>query len=220
MKNPKRSLVHWIRPTVVVALFAIGLLHTTPAFAVADESMTPGSTTTDTSTTTTIAKPDRLFDITLKVDTPTTSSVKDLKATVFLTNFGRLETAVAMKFAILNPHDDVVWQGSADDTISVETEATFHKDFKDNPELPPGRYALRLHTIYNTNVEDDFTEGFTIEQPGHSSANWIFPVVLVLIVGGISVVLTRDKKHSKKQPSRTQKKTAKPKSSKPTKHKR
>lgn len=114
------------------------------------------------STTTESSIPAQLFDIRLLVADQMLRNVAELSARVTFTSFGTVPTPVDMTFSIIDAEGREVWRSANPDTITVETEEVFDKDFTDLT-LPDGSYILRLHTHYNINVEDIFETPFSIE---------------------------------------------------------
>lgn len=149
--------------------------------------------------------PAQLFDIRLLVDNANISRIVDLVARVTFESFGRVPTPVALTFTIFDDAGNEIW--NAEDTVTVETERVFVKRFFDSPELSPGAYTLRLHTLYNTVVEDDFEAPFTIEPEG-AGWNWVpwFVGGLLLLLAILAFVwrlIARRRKEEEKRKSYT-----------------
>lgn len=125
--------------------------------------------------------PAQLFDIRLLVDSRNVSRVIDLVARITFESFGRVPTPVALTFTIIDSAGKEVWR--SEDTVTVETEQVFVKRFFDVPALTAGNYTLRLHTLYNTVVEDEFEAPFTIAEEG-AGWNWV-----PWFVGGLLLLL-------------------------------
>jgi hypothetical protein len=129
--------------------------------------------------------PEQLFDINLEIDSEIITDIKNLSARVVFVSFGRVPTAVAMTFDILDKSGKIVH--TENDTITVETENVFTKRFFDI-DLPDGRYTLKLTTLYNTSVRDEFTAPFEISQDGTGSCmSWWW--VVAGIAGLLSFVI-------------------------------
>ncbi len=132
--------------------------------------------------------PEQLIDIRFLLDNTRIERLLNLVARVTLTNFGRLPTHVDMVFTIVDSADNEVWRGS--DSVTVETDLVFTKrfaDIVDLPQLADGDYLLRLHTLYNTVVEDDFELSFSIgSSPYEDLVKWMFISALVLLVLAIT----------------------------------
>lgn len=125
--------------------------------------------------------PSQLFDIRLLLDRSEISRTEDLVARVTFESFGRVPTPVEMTFSVIGADGIELWKSV--DTTTVQTSAVFVKRLADVGELAPGSYTLRLHTLYNTNVEDDFEAPFTIAPKG-AGWNWV-----PWFVGGLLLLL-------------------------------
>lgn len=138
------------------------------------------------------SNPEQLFDIRLILDQQSVADLDDLVARVTFGSFGRVPTPVDMAFSIFNANNEKIW--ASDDSITVQTEAVFVKRFY-NLTPPDGSYALRLHTRYNTNVEDDFEAPFTIASAKKPSY-WIayFIGALIILIALLFILKRRRKK--------------------------
>ena len=130
------------------------------------------------------AFPEQLFDINFELDEAVVNNLSDLVARVIFFSFCSVPTPVDLVFTIFNEEGRVVQTDT--DVITVETEQIFSKKFFDVPGLSPGKYTLRLHTLYNIDVGDDFEVSFVVEPEGmrFKKAFWsigILTVTLVLI---------------------------------------
>ena len=127
--------------------------------------------------------PRQLFDISLEIDEARISDIKDLVARAIFTSFGTEPTAVDLTFTILNQAGEEVYRSN--DFITVETEAVFTKKFE-NISLPLGKYTLVLKTLYNVDVEDQFSQDFEIVKVKKAIPGiWYvigFPILLLLII--------------------------------------
>ncbi len=125
--------------------------------------------------------PAQLFDIRLIPDTSSVSRVVDLVARVTFDSFGHVPTPVALTFSIIDSTGKTVWTGTGSTTI--QTSGVYVQHFFDAPTLAPGSYTLKLHTKYNSSIEDDFTQQFTIA-PQTNPSYWIFWLIggLVLLI--------------------------------------
>ncbi len=150
---------------------------------------TPTPTTTvsapEVSAIPTEAVPSQLFDIRLFLDRQTVPQLKDLVARVVFASFGRMPTPVAMTFTIMDKQRKELV--TSVDTTTVETEKVFVKRFGETP-LAKGDYVLRLHTRYNTDVEDDFDAPFTLSGV-EDVKGWCFLVTWIGIVAFTLIVL-------------------------------
>lgn len=124
--------------------------------------------------------PIHLFDISLEVDDITIDRLADLTARVIFVSFGTEPTPVDLTFTVIDKDNQEVYQDKKH--LVVETEVVFVKNFKDvTLDLKPGPYTLVLKTLYNTDVEDEFSQEFEITSTV-SLANLIkSPVVWVLL---------------------------------------
>ncbi len=139
----------------------------------------PGGIAVAQSATPAKSIPAQLFDIRLLIDRTAILHIADLVARVTFGSFGRVPTPVAMTFSIINSSNESI--EVSQDTTTVQTEAVFVKRFLNVAQLAPGSYTLKLHTKYNSNVEDDFTAAFTITSPTASS-RWI-----AWLIGGLAL---------------------------------
>jgi len=103
--------------------------------------------------------PSQLFDIALIVDQTQINNASDLTARVTFISFGRENTPVEMTFTIIDENGKEYYR-STDKTI-IQTEGVFNKTFKDLI-LAKGKYTLVLNTLYNTNIRDEFKQGFKV----------------------------------------------------------
>jgi hypothetical protein len=104
-------------------------------------------------------RPSQLFDISFELDKTSFLKANDLTARVIFTSFGTVSTPVKMTFDILDNSGNVVY--SKIDYTTVETEAVYNKKFSELA-LISGMYNLRLTTLYNENVSDEFIQPFNI----------------------------------------------------------
>ncbi len=150
------------------------------------ERETTGGATVDTAVEGEI--PEQLIDVRFLLDNTQIERLLNLVTRVTLTNFGRRPTQVDLTFTIVDSAGNEVWQGS--DFVTVETDLVFTKrfaDIGDLPQLADGDYVLRLHTLYNTVVEDDFEIPFTIgASPYEDLVKWMFVATFVLLVLAIT----------------------------------
>ena len=125
--------------------------------------------------------PSQLFDIALIVDQTQINNASDLTARVTFISFGRENTPVEMTFTIIDENGKEYYR-SNDKTI-IQTEGVFNKTFKELI-LAKGKYTLVLNTLYNTNIRDEFKQGFEVggvETTKTNNLGWIF--------GGMGLVL-------------------------------
>jgi membrane protein insertase Oxa1/YidC/SpoIIIJ len=80
-----------------------------------------------------------------------------------------------MTFSVIDSSGKVIWTGQ--DSITVQTEALFTKSFPGLKNLSAGKYTLKLHTVYNGTVTDDFMSSFSIVESAAwytQASNWLF----------------------------------------------
>lgn len=128
--------------------------------------------------------PTQLFDINLELDQSVVSNAGDIGLRVIFTSFGKVATPVDMTFDILNSAGGVFY--SEKDTTIVETEKVYSKKIS-NFTLVPGDYTIRLTTIYNKNVKDEFKQPFKIILV---KSRYILPVfwLIVLILASVVII--------------------------------
>lgn len=155
-------------PSGQVITTAIGTTETVPA-----EDFVPASEI-----------PSQLFDIALIVDETEITSASDLLARVTFISFGRENTPVEMTFTIIDEKGKEYYRSV--DKTTIQTEGVFNKSFN-NLILAKGKYTLILNTLYNTNVRDEFKQGFeVVEEVGVSKPNfWSNTNLLILIGAGV-----------------------------------
>ena len=102
---------------------------------------------------------EQLFNISFELSDVYIYSIEDLTARVNFTDFGTVATPVNMTFDILNSSDKIV-DSQKGDTV-VKTNSIFNKTFS-GITLKPGFYTLRLTTLYNADVENQFRQSFEI----------------------------------------------------------
>lgn len=137
-------------------------------------SLTATSTATSTPVTTTTTPvivtstiPQQLFDINLEVDSSDVATSSGLPTRVTFTSFGSVPTPVQMTFDVLDANGNVVYTKIVSTT--VETQSVYTPTFADM-NLKPGTYVLRLRTLYNQTVADEFRQSFTVT--GGASNGW------------------------------------------------
>ncbi len=134
--------------------------------------------------------PEYLFDINLEIDQYSIVDIKDLTSRVIFTSFGRAPTPVDLTFAILDEFGQEIY--SEKDYLVVETEEVLTKKFEEL-EIPSGKYTLRLTTLYNIDVRDEFTQDFEIikeeeERPSIFKSIWFWlPILAILALIGVIV---------------------------------
>lgn len=102
-----------------------------------------------------------LFDIKLEMDSTKIVETDTLSARVLFTNFGTVNTPVAMNFTITDVLGNKVNQEA--DVVTVQTERIHVKEFKDfKPKS--GLYTLTLETVYGNNVRDEFRQDFKVKR--------------------------------------------------------
>lgn len=129
--------------------------------------------------------PGQLFDINLEVDDPTIFDISELSARVMFASFGTEPTPVDLTFEILDSSRNIVH--TSKDYVEVQTELIFNKKFS-GFTLPKGKYTLRLVTLYNVDVRDEFTADFEIiKETGRSWCWLIIPFLILAIILAIVV---------------------------------
>ena len=137
--------------------------------------------------------PEQLFDINLQIGTPVISKTSELTARVLFNSFGTVLTPFDMTFDILDGNNNVVY--SEKGSITIQTEGVYDKTFNDS-NITPGAYTLRLTTMYNGKVRDEFRQSFKVVSQAVSSevagvsassmpAEIIFWAVLIVITAGV-----------------------------------
>lgn len=173
---------------------------TTPAVAPTPLAVIPPTTTPEVTAPVpgpAEEQPAQLFDIRLLLDNNAVSKVSDLVARVMFTSFGRVPTPIDMKFTILDANGKEIWNGS--DTTTVQTEAVFIRRFFEAGELSPGKYRLRLRTLYGQNVEDSFFADFEISSEKKAPAYWLLAIVIALPIGVFFILIRKKKDEEKKK---------------------
>jgi hypothetical protein len=125
----------------------------------------------------------QLFDIYLKLDSVSINKIDELNPRVMFTSFGKTPTPVNMTFDILNGNSQILY--SKTENIIVETERVYSKDFT-GLILPDGKYTIRLTTLYNGNVKDEFRQAFEVKGTAVANA-WLaiaIWIIYILIVAG------------------------------------
>lgn len=130
--------------------------------------------------------PEELFDIRLVIDRANVSSFQDLVARVTFESFGRVPTPVALTFTVFNEENKVIF--TSKDEVTIETTGVFVKRFSDAGDLAPGNYTIRLHTLYNVDVEDDFEAAFTVGAVGGVCISFLSICLIWWIIGGCIVL--------------------------------
>lgn len=156
--------------------------------------------------------PEQLFDINLVLDQTKLDKIEDLNARVVFMSFGTQPTPTDMTFDILDKDGNIVYAEKGN--IVVLTEAIYKKNFS-GFSLMPGKYTLRLTTLYNGNVKDEFKQDFEIVSKSKITrlknmlsacvvykiagicCYWWLLVLLAVIVG--IVLISKNKKQNKKR---------------------
>jgi hypothetical protein len=122
----------------------------------------------------------QLFDINLELDNVSVKEIDDIGLRVIFISFGDIATPVNMTFDILDSEDQLVY--SKTEGVIVETEQVYSKSFF-GLKLDPGKYTLRLTTLYNNDVEDIFSQQFEIKSPFNwASARFYLALILGIII--------------------------------------
>ena len=133
--------------------------------------------------------PSQLFDIALIVDQTQINNASDLNARVTFISFGRENTPVEMTFTIIDENGKEYYR-SNDKTI-IQTEGVFNKTFKELI-LAKGKYTLVLNTLYNTNIRDEFKQGFEVGGVETTTLNSFLsnkPLITTIGVGVIFILI-------------------------------
>ncbi|MFA5128314.1 MAG: cohesin domain-containing protein [Patescibacteria group bacterium] len=144
--------------------------------------------------------PEQLFDINLELDHSAVLNIDDLGARAYFISFGNVPTPVDITFDILNDKGEVVFTKQG--TTTVETERVYNENFI-GANLPAGNYTLRLTTLYNTDVRDEFSQPFKIITPAKAVVQtWVYWVIggviaLILIIVIIIIIRRRNNKRPK-----------------------
>jgi len=104
-------------------------------------------------------RPSQLFDIAMEIDKVEIEKPSDLSTRVIFTSFGTVPTSVKMTFDVLDDLGEIM--ATSTDSVLIETEKVYSKSFS-NLSLPAGNYTLRLTTLYNTDVKDEFYAPFSV----------------------------------------------------------
>jgi hypothetical protein len=115
-------------------------------------------------------RPTQLFDIALEIDKTQIAKAGDLSARVIFASFGTVPTPVQMTFDVLDSSGNVV--DSAVESTTVETEAVYNKKFS-KVSFSGGNYTLRLTTIYNQDVKDQFFVPFSVYATAGQNISWL-----------------------------------------------
>ena len=146
--------------------------------------------------------PGQLFDISLEIDDTTISDIKELVARVIFTSFGTEPTPVDLTFRILDEQGKEVYFEK--DEITVETEEVLAKKFE-NLDLPDGKYTLKLTTLYNVDVEDEFTAEFTIGEEAGFNWKLYLPIFLGIVFIFFFLLWKKRKEKEEKKKSKKRK---------------
>ena len=154
----------------------------------------PSASNNEKTSTSTV--PSQLFDINLEIDDSKISKIEDLVARVLFTSFGKVPIPVDLTFDILDGSGQIVHTGK--DNVTVETENVLNKKFS-GFTLQPGIYTLRLTTLYNTDVRDEFIQTFEITKKGIALASYWWVVALAgLALWWLIIFLIKKRKHKSK----------------------
>ncbi len=126
--------------------------------------------------------PTELFDINLELDQSKVSGAGDMGLRVIFTSFGKIPTPVDMTFDILDSSGKVIH--SEKGSTVVQTEEVYNKRISNFTPVP-GDYTLRLTTVYNKNVSDEFRQPFKVilvKSQFILSTFWLCMLVLASLV--------------------------------------
>jgi len=144
----------------------------------------------------------KLFDISILLLSSIIENSDELLAIVTFQNFGDEPTTVNLTFIILDREGNEIHK--EEEKITVITEERFRKSFE-GLNLPEGKYALVLNTLYNVNVLDEFRQDFEISKKKKISLwSWIIiGIILVIIIFILLIVLTKKLRKKKGQRGKT-----------------
>lgn len=136
--------------------------------------------------------PPRLFDIGLKLASDKIKIPEPLIAHVVFQSFGAVPTPVDIFFLVTDKTGKIL--ASSEESLVVETEAVFTKEFEDLA-LPPGNYTFHAHTRYNTDVEDDFYASFSVRSK--FSWWWVVSGTMAALVAAILLLFIINRQSQK-----------------------
>ncbi len=142
-----------------------------------------------------VQDPEQLFDINLELDQTQVRRIEDLVARVVFVSFGRVPTPVDMTFDILDSDKNIIH--TEEGHVTVETENVFTKNFS-GIELAPGKYYVRLTTLYNVSIEDKFVQSFEVVlgEVGRPFPYWIIFGAIGALLVAIVIVKNRKKQNA------------------------
>lgn len=145
--------------------------------------------------------PTQLFDIVLEIDSYNISKIEDLTSRVTFMSFGKVPTSVDLTFDILDANGQIIH--TEKDNITVETEQVITKRFS-GFALQPGKYTLRVTTLYNTSVKDEFSQPFAVSRAASSFTSFNYSIVLYLLILFLILliiffIIAKRRKHKKQQ---------------------
>jgi hypothetical protein len=144
---------------------------------------TPTAAPTSTPTPTP-APPEKLFDITVTLDSAILEKGSDLTVRTRFESFGTVPTRVGLTFIVLDKSGQEVYR--TQDGITVETEANYVKYFA-SLKLVPGYYVMVVNTLYNDNVSDEFRQDFSVQAKG-GAFPWYYVVAALEVIGAAALV--------------------------------
>jgi hypothetical protein len=184
---PKRTFLkkHW-KKCLVAFTFVLFLFLINRVFATASKP----------------SLPKKLFDINLEIDSAAVSKLSNLSSRAAFTSFGTELTPVELTFDVLDSTGKIVH--TEKDHVEVQTELIFNKKFQD-AALPSGKYTLKLTTLYNVDVKDEFDQEFEITKGaacrivlGLCWWRWIFIVIGTFILTILFIIFWEIRKNNKK----------------------
>ncbi len=150
--------------------------------------------------------PAQLFDIRLLTNKNEVNRIQDLTAHVTFESFGSESTPVEMTFSIIDSNGTEIWKAT-NETV-IQTEAVYNRSFSDVPGISDGKYVLRLETLYNESVKDEFESPFSIVNRQKVSnieeivtgdlSKWILTIGGLVIFIGILIALTIGRRKKQK----------------------
>ena len=130
--------------------------------------------------------PAQLFDIKLEIEEPTVQFSNKLTAWVRFENFGTEPIPVNMTYIILDRYETKLYTGQ--DSAVVWTEELIIKKFE-SLELPDGKYVLVLHTLYGSNIFDEFRQDFEVGKEIPKKSLLYLYIFIGILIGLVIILL-------------------------------
>ncbi len=136
------------------------------------------------------------FDVSLELDKTLVDRIEDIGIKATFRGMENIPANIGLTFDILNSNGDVVRTDF--DQVVIQGEGVFDKKFTDFV-LVPGKYTLRLITLYNTNIQNEFRKDFEIGQKVPLVASSISQILLIFgLIAIVSALLFLFKRKHKK----------------------